>query len=158
MARYQRPLFYLIRAMVRDREEARDITQEAFIKAFRNLRKLRKRDRFKPWLFRIAVNAVRDHMRTRREDEELDRYAESDLPSQETRSIQRDLKEKIREELNGLPPRQKEVFILRIFQDLGFNEIAETLDINPKTARAHFHFALKRIREQLRKRGIANEV
>jgi len=156
MAKYQRPLFYLVKAMVRDTEEAKDITQDAFIKAFNNLRKLKKRDQFKSWLFKIAVNRVRDHLRTKKENEEFDTSMESDLPSQEARYIQKDLKEKIKEEMYCLPSRQKEVFILRIFQDLDFNEIAQLLEIESKTARAHFHFALKKLRDQLRKKGVVN--
>jgi len=156
MAKYQRPLFYLVRAMVRDTEEAKDITQDAFIKAFNNLHRLKKRDQFKSWLFKIAVNRVRDHFRSKKEKEEFDPSMESDLPSLEARCIQIDLKEKIREEMDGLPSRQKEVFILRIFQDLDFKEIAQILEIRSKTARAHFHFALKKLREQLRKKGVVN--
>ena len=156
MVRYERRVFYLVKAMVRDAEEARDITQDTFIKAFRGLRRLRKRDRFRPWLFRIAVNGAWDHLRARRDNESLDSSVESDLPSQETRSIQEDLKEKIRAEMDHLPPRQKEVFILRLFQDMDYKEIAQVLKIDSRTARAHFHFALKRLRVELRKRGVFN--
>ncbi len=156
MAKYQRPLFYMVRGMVRDTEEAKDITQDAFIKAFNNLRKLKKRDQFKSWLFKIAVNRVRDHLRTKKEKEEFDTSMESDLPSQEARCIQKDLKEKIKKEMYSLPSRQKEVFILRVFQDLDFKEIAQILEIRSETARAHFHFALKRLRDQLRKKGVVN--
>lgn len=156
MAKYQRPLFYMVKGMVRDTEEARDITQEAFIKAFKNLRKLKKKEQFKSWLFRIAVNRVRDHLRTKKEKEVFDTSMESDLPSQEERYIQEDLKEKIKEEMYSLPSRQKEVFILRIFQDLNFKEIAQITEIKPETARSNFHFALKKLRDQLRKKGVIN--
>ena len=158
MSKYQRPLFYLVRSMVRDTEEARDITQDAFIKAFNNLRKLKKRDHFKSWLFKIAVNRVRDHFRSMREKEEFDTSMKSDLPSQEARYIQKDLKEKIKEDVYNLPLRQKEVFTLRVFRDMDFKEIAQLLDIQSETARAHFHFAVNRLREQLRKRGVTNEL
>lgn len=158
MAKYQQPLFYLVKAMVRDTEEAKDITQDAFIKAFNNLRKLKKRDQFKSWLFKIAVNRVRDHFRSKTEKEEFDTSMESNLPSQEARCIQKDLKEKIKEEMYSLPSRQKEVFILRVFQDLDFKEIAQVLEIQVTTARAHFHFAVNKLRDQLRKRGVTNEL
>ena len=156
MAKYQKTLFYLVKGMVRDTEEAKDITQDAFIKAFNNLHKLKKRNRFKAWLFRIAVNRVRDHYRTKMQKEALDTSIASDLPSQETTCIEADLKQRIRGEIDRLPLRQKEVIVLRVFKDLDFKEISQILGIKSETARVHFHFALKTLRGQLGKKGVAD--
>lgn len=64
--------------------------------------------------------------------------------------IKRDLKEKTKKALSLLPPRQKEVIILRVFQGLSFNEISEILDFKPETARTNFYFGVRNLKELLR--------
>lgn len=155
LSRYQRPLYYMIKAMVLDAEEAKDITQDTFIKAFHSISGLKKKDRFKSWLFMIGANYSRDFLRKKRNNvpvETLDRAAESD--STDEKMAQKDLSNKVKEAMGCLPPRQKEVFQLRMLNDMSFKEISRTLDIKQETARANFHFALKGLRDILSKRGI----
>ena len=159
MKKYQRQIFYLVRAMVADTEEARDITQKTFIIAFNKLHFLKKKDQFKAWLFKIAVNKARDHLKTKKEGMEFEAWMSSDRgPSPEAACMKNDLKRLIRDALSCLPPRQKEVIVLRIFQDLDFKDIALILEMKSGTARANFHFGLIKIRDHLRKSGVSHEL
>ncbi len=161
MSRYQRQVFYLVKSLVFDSEEAGDITQKTFIAAFKNLNKLRNRGMFKQWLLRIAANKARDHLKTKKESIEFEGWMEPDCKNiPEKRIIEKDMVRWIKRALNGLPARQKEVVSFRIFHGFSFNEIAGILDIKEATARTNFHFGIKALRKDLLKQGsgIGNEV
>lgn len=159
MAKYQRPLFYMVRGMVFDVEEARDITQKAFIKAFRRLKSLKNRSQFRGWLYRIAANQALDYLKIRKENLEYEGWMVPDCRTgPEPNLIRKDLKKQIMEAINCLPPRQHQVLNLRLISDLSFREISEILEIKQETARSNFHFAMKGLRELLRKREIIHEM
>ena len=155
MTRYQEQVFRLVRSMVFDIEDAKDITQRAFIKVFNNLGRLRKKDSFKSWLFKIAVNLARDHLRTRKNHQALEAWMEKGTGNTpEKRLISREIKEHIKEALFSLPPRQQVVVSLRLLYGLSFKEIADYLDIKEKTARTNFHFGIKGLRNLIAQRGL----
>jgi len=159
MSKYEKPVYLMVRAMTRDVEEARDITQRAFIKAFRGIKGLRERSRFKNWLYRIAVNLTRDHIRTRKDEADIDSLVVTDgRSSPEKELIDRDIIEKTKGFIGNLPPRQREVVILRIFRGMTFVEMSRILDVQPESLRANFHFGIKSLREYLRKGGIDHEM
>ena len=154
MAKYQRSLFYMVRGIVFDVEEARDITQKAFIKAFSSLKLLKNRSQFRGWLYKIAANQARDYLKTRKENLEYESWMDPDCRiGPEPDLIRKDLKKQIREAIRCLPPRQHQVLNLRIISDLSFREISELPEIKQETARSNFHFAMKGLRELLKKRG-----
>jgi len=66
MGRYQKSLYYMVKAMVIEPEDAKDITQKSFVRTFNNIQGLREPGRFKQWLFRIAADMARDALRGRR--------------------------------------------------------------------------------------------
>jgi RNA polymerase sigma-70 factor (ECF subfamily) len=153
VVRYQKEVFYLVRGLVMDIEEAKDITQKTFIKAYRRLKKLRDRRRFRQWLLSIAVNTARDSLRSIKTDrvplpEPVD--CETD-PEEE--AIKRERKKLLCEAIKGLSTRQREVVLLRIYHGLRFNEIAEVLDITAESARANFHFGIKNLSKALKEIG-----
>ncbi len=155
MTRYQEQVFYLVRSMVLDVEDAKDVTQKAFIKAFNNLKRLRKKDNFRGWLFKIAVNLARDHLRTRRKHLALEPWTEKGTQiTPERRMMDREIKRHLKEALLSLPPRQQEVVSLRLLKGLSFKEISHLLDMKEKTARTNFHFGLKALRALMAQRGL----
>ena len=159
MSRHQQQVFYVVKSLVFDVDEARDITQKAFIAAFKNLKRLRNRQMFRHWLYRIAVNHARDHLKSRKEKLEYQGWMEPDCTNvPEKRIIERDLVKQVKDMLKGLPMRQQEVVSLRIFHGLSFKEIAEILEIKEATARTNFHFGIKLLRKGLVERGISHEV
>ncbi len=149
MRRYQPQAYCLARAITNDREEAKDITQKAFIQAFKRLSFLRQRNRFRSWFFKIILNLCRDYLKNKKPTMSLETDKEP-ATSFEEEVIKRDLKEKTKKALSLLPPRQKEVIILRVFQGLSFNEISEILDFKPETARTNFYFGVRNLKQLLR--------
>ncbi|MDZ4673248.1 MAG: sigma-70 family RNA polymerase sigma factor [Gemmatimonadota bacterium] len=129
-----------------------DILQEAFFRAFKAIHTFRGDSSFRGWLFRIAANAARDlHRRGRRrgvvlsiDDHEIPDVAD---PSGEAEASEAE------DALNGalglLPPKQRDVFLLRAQQGLPYDEIAVTLGTTPGAARVHYHHAVKRLKEAM---------
>jgi len=132
--------------------EVDDLTQEAFIKAFRKLDTWRGDAAFRSWLLTIAGNLLKDEFRKRKgrlmvalEDRELPDRADphGELAAGEA-------EDRIREGISQLPRLQREVFLMRVQQGADYSEIARALDTTPGAARVHYHHAVKRLKERLR--------
>jgi RNA polymerase sigma-70 factor (ECF subfamily) len=151
VVRYQRTLFYIVKSIVMSREDARDITQQAFIRAFRKIHRLREPEHFKAWLFKIGTNLARDHIRRKREYVELEECVSDDNRSNPALlAAAKDTAREIHLFVQSLPVRQREVVSLRLFAELSFAEIAELLGIKEQSARTNFHFGIKKIRNLIR--------
>ena len=155
MTRYQEEVFHLVRSVVFDLEDAKDVTQRTFIKAFNNLKKLRKRDSFRAWLFRIAINMARDQLRRKKEHMELEPWMKVDVENGPERELlKKEIKESIKKAIMNLPPKQHMVVSLRLLKGLSFKEIAKHLDMKEETARTNFFFGIKGVRTFLQQRGL----
>lgn len=128
-----------------------DLLQEAFFRAFRALGSFRGDSSFRGWLYQIGANAARDHHRRGRkrtilsiEDREL--TDPSDPAGQAEAS---DAADRLGIELERLPPKQREVFLLRAQQGMPYEEIAASLGTTPGAARVHYHHAVKRLKEAM---------
>ncbi|MFO1462747.1 MAG: RNA polymerase sigma factor [bacterium] len=152
--RYQRPIYYLALRMLRVPEDADDVTQKTFVKAFRALGGFRFESSFKTWLSAIAINLCRTElMRAKRPMDELpenlpDRGHE-ERRVEEERAFQR---AHLEAALERLPPRQKEVVTLRIYQELPFKEIAKALNSTETAVKVNFHHAMKSLRDWIQKK------
>ena len=149
VARYQKPLFNVALRMVRDREDARDITQTAFVKAYEKLRSFDRQHRFFSWIYRIAVNECINFVSRRRPERPL----LADMPAAD--DPQRDaeaseLAERVQDALVTLTPDYRLVVILRHFLDLSYVEMSEALLIPEKTVRSRLYTARQRLAEILR--------
>jgi RNA polymerase sigma-70 factor (ECF subfamily) len=152
--RWQGKIFGFICRYVDNREEARDLTQDTFAKAFENLSRLSDPARFSSWLYSIALNECR--MRFRR----LKRYRQVDLDSERGRLEDWEAGEAIPDQvleakenvvrlkaaLRRLPREQEEVIVMKEYQGLKFHEIAEILDIPVSTAKSRLYLGLKTLR------------
>lgn len=137
-----------------DGEAARDISQAAFLKAFERIGSLRDDRSFQTWLFRIAINEATDFLRrTQRERLRRDEGAVDEMATPEPRPLDRLVAEEERAAvvatLDGLPPRQRTVFVLRHFQGLSNPEIAEVLSCSTNAVKANLSHALRALRERL---------
>lgn len=128
-----------------------DLLQEAFFRAFRAIGSFRGEASFRGWLFRIAANAARDHHRRGRgrvvlslEDRELTDPAD---PAGETEA--NEAQGRLGRELGRLPPKQREVFLLRAQQGMPYAEIAVALGTTEGAARVHYHHAVRRLKEAM---------
>jgi len=156
MDRYQQPVYYMIRSMIFDNEEAKDITQKTFIKAFNNLKRLRDKKSFKSWLFRIAVNLTKDHLRQKKEHQPFEHWmVQENNPKAipERTVLLSEIKHYIKLALDSLPPRQHQVVSLRLLSGHSFREIANLLEIKEESARSNFHFGVRALRGFLLKMG-----
>lgn len=156
VARHQGTVFKLVRRYAQGPEDAKDLAQRAFLQAFeastRALPRLLGRQvPFRAWLLRIAINLGKNHVRDARRWRSAP-LAVVDLDRAEAPravdALERAEAERLtRRAVLELPRRQREVFTLRIDAGLSFAEVAETLGIAEGNAKAHFHHAVKRLRE-----------
>jgi RNA polymerase sigma-70 factor (ECF subfamily) len=160
--RYQRRVYALIVGMVRDREEARDLTQEAFIKAYRNLDRFRLESSFYTWLYRIAMNLAIDYLRKHKKrrasefdegiaskglDGEIHHGHVANNPGKELERKQ--LSGRILDALDKLSPEHKRIILLREVEGLSYKEIADTLECAEGTVMSRLFYARKKLQKQL---------
>lgn len=155
VSRWQSRLFHFALRYVGQREEARDLCQQTFIRVYHNLGKLEQKNSFGTWLHQIAINICRDHLRQRRATLSLDRFAEEHghFPPQlcENESAARDceLRDLLNRALQTLPEEQRVVVVLKEYQGLKFTEIASALDENINTVKSRLYYGLKALRTLL---------
>jgi RNA polymerase sigma-70 factor (ECF subfamily) len=153
VSRYERPLFNVALRMLRDREEARDATQNAFVKAWQHLDQFDRSRRFFSWLYRIALNESLNRATRRKRSEPLDERlvdrGESPAEGAE-RTEQAVLLDRAVARLSDI---YREVIVLRHWLDLSYDEIAEALHVPAKTVKSRLFSARARLGEILREMG-----
>jgi RNA polymerase sigma-70 factor (ECF subfamily) len=160
--RYERRIYHVIYGMVRSPEDAKDLAQDAFVKAFQNLHRFRLEAKFYTWLCRIAMNVAIDHLRKmkHRNHAEFDDarggsegaqvvrlHSAKDDPSENVARAR--MYKIIMDAVETLPDDQKQVLILREIEDMPYKEIAEVLDIPEGTVMSRLYYARRRLQEQL---------
>ncbi len=152
MDQYRKPVYHMILKMVRNVDDAEDLTIESFAKAFRNLHKFRKNFTFSTWLFRIATNNTIDFLRKRRiemlslqgsnkEGEPIQLEVEGDELDPHELAIKEQKADLIRMFVTKLPPRYQRLVKLRYFKERSYQEIAEELDAPLGTIKAQLYRA-----------------
>lgn len=150
--RYQKVLFNVALRMVGDREDARDIAQTTFVKAYEKLRSYDPRFRFFSWIYRIAVNECLNFVSRRRPSQALHPgLASGDDPEGEAEA--RELGVRVQEALVQLPPDQRLVLVLRHFRELSYGEMSEVLLVPEKTVKSRLYTARQRLGEILQPRS-----
>ncbi len=149
MKKYDQLIYNLIFRMISRKEDVEDLTQEAFIKAFNSLHNFDRQFAFSTWLFKIATNNAIDYLRKKKLNTfSIDREIESEesdfkfeIPDNENkpdRIIIEDERKKILDEaIESLPPKYKEVILLRHKMDKEYEEIAKELKLPLGTVKAH---------------------
>ena len=143
-------------------EEARDVAQDAFLRAYQAIGTFKKEARFSSWLYQIATNLCRDRLRRRktRATVSLEALEESGPVMVETRPgaherlLQRDLARAVRRAVEELPEEQREVVILKEYQELTFLEIAQALDVPVSTVKTRLYRGLGQLRLRLEREGV----
>lgn len=160
---YRNDVYAFAYRFVRNREDAWDIAQETFIKAYRALGRFRGDASFKTWVLRIAANQSRDHLR-RRKPAALSMDAggtpAASLPERQRPDAQaanNELSAIIEEVLDELPFKHRTVFILREFEGLSYEEIAQAAGCRVGTVMSRLFHARRKMREALAQRGIREE-
>lgn len=158
--RWERRIFALAFGILGREEDARDATQETFIAAFRNLKGFRGDAKVSSWLHRIAVNQCITRQRRARVRgetslevaEEGGAQFESTVEASPADSVEgRELTDAVRRAVNALPPELRSVVVMKEFEDLTFQEIADTLGVPLSTVKSRLYTALKQLRLRLEK-------
>jgi RNA polymerase sigma-70 factor (ECF subfamily) len=149
--RHQQGVWRLVRRYVKSDADSADVTQQAFVRAFRALAAFRGSASVRSWLYRIAINCalswLRDHKREQASEIADDALFEiADAPG---RISEGQDGARLRAAILQLPPKQKLVLELRVFEDLSFKEVAELADCSENTAKVNFHYAVKKLRNIL---------
>jgi RNA polymerase sigma-70 factor (ECF subfamily) len=162
VARWERKIRAAIYRLVGSEEEARDLCQETFLKAYRGLGSFKMEARFSSWLYQIALNLCRDRVRRRKGKTlvslgELDEDGEM-LPESQPSALdllqQRETSRVVAAAVAALPEEQREVIVLKEYQGLTFLEIAETLDVPLSTVKTRLYRGLGLLRQKLEIQGL----
>lgn len=158
--RHKHRAYHIAFDFTRDGEDAKDLSQEAFLKAFINLKNFDGRSSFYTWFYRILVNLCLDYKRRhkRAPAAEFDETAVGQIePSHEPsrprspdqQVLARQISAKVGAALEALPARQRVAFVLKNHQGLSIKEIAELMDTAEGTVKVHLHRAVTALRERL---------
>ena len=166
VARWQRPLYRFVYRMLPDREEARDVCQETFLRVLRRADRFREGGRFSTWMYQIALNLCRDHRRKSRrwsrivddgalDDEGAPQVADaSDAPDRPEIAAERhEVQAYVQRALERIPAEQREVLVLKEFEGLKFREIAEILGCPESTVKSRMYYGLRGLKAALTRDG-----
>jgi len=159
--RYQHQIYNLALRMVNHTEDARDITQETFIKAFRSLPDFKFQSGFRSWIHRIAANTCLDHLRRRSRDSAFKAERPPDFagdlvenlpapePGPEERLIRSERQSAVKKALEMLPEAYRLPLVMQHYQGLSYREIAGALEMPEKTVATRLYRAKMMLREWL---------
>ncbi|MDD5067309.1 MAG: sigma-70 family RNA polymerase sigma factor [bacterium] len=155
VSQYNRRLFSMVYRFIRQKEDAEDILQEAWIKFFNSLDKFKGESKIYTYLYRIAMNEALTYLRRNRVKRLFfrDHIEKPDYNSPEAIYLSNEKMTVIEEAVKTLPSRQKQVFLLRKSEELSFKEVAEVMKITENNAKVLFFHALQKIRKNLKERG-----
>jgi RNA polymerase sigma-70 factor, ECF subfamily len=148
MIRHQRRIYRLCYRFVNNREDAKDLAQDVFYKAFAHLENFRRESSLKTWLYQIAMNHCVNHVKKHSQHfVEVSENTASATASVQSQLEDREEREQFRHLLRRLPPKQKAILELRINEQLSYEEIAKISGRSISTIKASVFFALEKLRE-----------
>jgi RNA polymerase sigma-70 factor (ECF subfamily) len=149
--RHQKGVWRIVRRYVKRDADAADVTQQVFVRAFKALGGFRGAASVRSWLYRIAINCALSWLRDHRREEptEIAEDSLTELPVAPGRIASDQESVRLRAAITRLPPKQRMVLELRVFDDLSFKEVAELADCSENTAKVSFHYAVKKLRDIL---------
>lgn len=155
--KYQKNIYYLCRRMTGAHQSADDLSQETFVKAYFSLSRFKEKMNFFPWIRRIAVNSTLNYLKKTEKEKPLSKEPQINSFNSEPnfnqkpldRIHQDELDIKLRESIQKLPKEQKSVFILKVFEDMSYKEISDSLDIPIGTVMSRLSRARQRLKSLL---------
>ncbi len=171
--RWEKSLYNFVLRYLGDREAAKDVCQKTFIRVYQKVHSLRTPQRFSTWLYQIAVNMCRDEIKSRRRQNlvSLENLQENRNGSKkniihpavqqsqpEAQANQRDLRELLARALLEVPAEQRVVIVMKEYQGLKFNEIAEILQTSVNTVKSRMYYGLSALRKVFKQWKIYEEM
>jgi RNA polymerase sigma-70 factor, ECF subfamily len=158
VARYQQKVLMVILGLLRNREDALEVSQETFLRAYRKINSFKGGSSFYTWLYRIAVNMAIDAQR-RIKRNPVDLRESMDGILEERDEVAKDpfvdvhdkqLRAKLSQAINELSPEHRSVIVLRTLEGLSYKDIGEILGCSDGTVMSRLHYARKKLQEKLR--------
>ena len=155
--KYMKDAYFIALGLVGNREDALDLSQEAFIRAYRNIKHVKPGHRFFPWFYQILKNLCVSHLRKRRYRQAASLDAE-DCPEVAAKDDgfcpdvvagRNETKDRLWRAIGKLDDKHREVIILRHFQNMSYDQIAEALHCNKGTVTSRLYYARKKLEELL---------
>ncbi len=145
---HQKAVYAFVYRLSGNGDDAAEVVQNAFIKAYRSMGRFRGESSFKTWLYRIAVNTFKNHLRdeARRKHLPID---EKVLPSGDdvfATVSERQKRGMVQRAMSDLPPRQREALVLRINEGYRFSEVADIMKCSVGAAKANYHQAVRKLK------------
>lgn len=159
--RYYKPAYCYARGMTHNSDDAYDLSQEAFVRVHKHLRRFDPKYPFKVWLFHILANLCKNHLRQKRTrdkvfvtSEEASTYDAVETVEPDAGLYQSEIQKQVWNAIVELPEKFKEVIILSHFQDMSYDQIAQALEIPRGSVMSRLYYARLKLREILEKRGV----
>ena len=153
VSRWEKRVYNYLLRITANREDALDLTQDVFLKAYQNLRKLDDPGRFAPWLYRIAHNEAYSMFRKRRPETDVEEVqpeaSETGITVGGSAVFPIELSLAVASALRRLSPEQRESVVLKIYQGFKFEEMAEILDCPVSTIKSRLYTALELLKMEL---------
>ena len=147
ISRWEKRVFNYLLRILQNREDALDLSQDVFLKAYQNLRKLEDPQRFAAWLFRIAHNEAYSLFRKRKP--EAEEASEANMPVHASGAFPIELSIAVSSALERLSADQREAVVLKVYQGFKFEEIAEILSCPVSTVKSRLYTALDLLKADL---------
>ena len=151
--KYKQQIYFHIRRIVINHDDADDITQNTFIKIFENLHKFREDSKLYTWIYRIATNEALGHLKSKRNRFFLPFI---DVESQLSNSLKEtdfftgdEIQLKLQQAILKLPEKQRLVFNMRYYEEMKYNQMSEILGTSVGALKASYHIAVKKIEESV---------
>ncbi len=150
---YQKPLYYHIRNMVLNHDDADDVLQNTFVKVFGNLKNFKGDSKLYSWMYRIATNEAITFMQQRAKKQGI---SNEEAQQKEINKLESDvffdgddIQLKLQKAIAKLPDKQQMVFKMRYFEEIKYEEMSEILNTSVGALKASYHIAVKKIEEFL---------
>lgn len=153
VVRHQRSLYFFVLRILKNPQDAEDTVQKIFLLAYQNIKGFRADATFKTWIYRIGINQCHNYFRQNKNREFL---SVDDLPMTDTKAdpegdfSDRERLSHLQKAVERLPYKQRMVVILRIYQELTFEEIGKALNIRTNSAKVNFHHALEKLKNWIK--------
>jgi RNA polymerase sigma-70 factor (ECF subfamily) len=152
---YEKPVYNVALRMLRNPEDARDIAQSVFMKAYQNLANYDPQYKFYSWIYRMAINESLNVLRVRdRNAGPVDERLPADDAGPSDLLVEDQRRDVVLEAVGRLKPEHRAVIVLRYFVDRDYEDMAEILGIDAKTVKSRLYTARQLLKEQLGTRGL----
>ncbi len=146
---YSKRVYWHVRRMVEDHEDANDITQNVLVKVWRKLDDFREEAGLFTWIYRIATNEALSFLEQRNRRQSVPLEPESASAAAGAYLDAEEAEDRLHHAINTLPARQKQVFLLRYYDEMPYEEMSSVLDTSVGALKASYHHAVQKIKEQL---------